>query len=129
MATQKTQKQPSTRQRPPLPPRRKMPVWLRNPLIGLIIFTVGLIMGILFQFVVCAVALGVAVYQLYYRRGRWLWTWLCFLGVALFVLGVYLAMRIELAWFLYFGAWIFVIVAVVGEGSRVFQGASGASTD
>jgi hypothetical protein len=51
-----------------------MPVWLRNPLIGLIIFTFGLGMGILFQFVVCALALGFAVFQVCYRRGLWPWT-------------------------------------------------------
>ena len=43
--------------------------------------------------------------------------------MALYVLGVYLAMHVQPAWFLYFGAWIFVIVALVGEGSRVFHGA------
>jgi small basic protein len=105
-----------------------MPVWLRNLLIGLIIFTIGLILGILFQFVVCALALGVAVFQLWYRRGSWLWTWPCLLAVALYVLGVYLALRHELAWFLYFGAWIFVVVALVGEGSRAVRSTFGAST-
>jgi hypothetical protein len=112
-----------------LPPRRKMPVWLQNTLVGLIVFTVTLGLGIIVQWVICALALGVAVFQLWNRRGRWLWTWLCFLAVALYVLGVYLALRHELAWFLYFGAWIFVIVALVGEGSRAVRRKPGASAD
>ena len=98
-----------------------MPVWLQNTLIGLIIFTVTLGLGIIFQYLFCALALGVAVYQLWNRRGRWLWTWLCFISVALYVLGVYLALRYQPAWFLYFGAWIFVIVALVGEWSRALR--------
>jgi hypothetical protein len=119
----------SEKKRPAPPPRRKMPVWLRNTLIGLIIFTLTLGVGIIFQYLVCALALGVAVFQLWYHRGRWLWTWACFLAVALYVLGVYLAMHYQPAWFFYFGAWIFVIVALVGEGSRAFRSAFGKSAD
>jgi hypothetical protein len=98
-----------------------MPVWLQNTLIGLIIFTLTLGAGIIFQYLVCALALGIAVYQLWNRRARWLWTWTCFIAVALYVGGVYLALHYQLAWFLYFGAWILVIVAIVGEGSRTFR--------
>jgi hypothetical protein len=109
------------RARPALPPRRMMPVWLQNVLIGLIIFTLTLGVAIIFQYVVCALALGIAVYQLWNHRARWLWTWASFIAVGLYVGGVYLALHYQLAWFLYFAAWIFVIVAIVGEGSRTFR--------
>jgi hypothetical protein len=112
-----------------LPPRRMMPVWLQNTLAGLIIFTLTLRMGLLPQFVVCALALGIAVYQLWYRRARLLWTWACFLAVALFLAGVYLTPVYQPLWFLYFGGWIFVIVALVGEGSRVIRRPRQAPTD
>ncbi len=105
-----------------LPPRRSMPAWLRNTLVGLIIFTLTLRMGLLPQYIVCALALGVAVWQIWGRQARWLWTWTTFVAVALFLIGVYLASRTQTAWFLYFGAWIFVIVALVGEGSRAIRG-------
>ena len=139
MATQKTGKKrpagktgPAPKQRParqrppaaerrPLPPRRTMPVWLQNLLIGLVIFTLTLGLGILVQYVICALALGLAVFQLWNRRARWLWTWTSFIAVGLYVLGVFLALRYQPAWFLYFGAWILVIVALVGEGSRAFR--------
>jgi hypothetical protein len=45
------------------------------------------------------------------------------------VLGVYLAFHYEPAWFLYFGAWIFVIVAFAGEGSRRVRALRMASAD
>ena len=107
--------------RPAAPQRRMMPVPLQNVLIGLIIFTLTLGAAIIFQYAICALALGIAVYQLWNHRARWLWTWACFIAVGLYVLGVYLALHYQLAWFLYFGAWIFVIVALVGEGSRTFR--------
>jgi hypothetical protein len=103
------------------PPRPVMPVWLKNTLAGLIIFTLTLGMGLLPQFVVCAVALGAAVLQIWNRQARWRWTWTVFVAVGLFLAGVYLATRTAPAWFLYFGAWIFVIVALVGEGSRAIR--------
>jgi hypothetical protein len=102
-------------------PRPVMPVWLQNTLIGLIIFTLTLRMGLLPQVVVCALALGVAVWQIWGRRARWLWTWTSFVAVGLYLLGVYLATQSAPAWFLYFGAWILVIVAFVGEGSRAVR--------
>ena len=86
-----------------MPPRRTMPVGLQNALVGLIIFTLTLGAGIIFQYIICALALGIAVYQLWNRRARWLWTWMCFLAVALYVLGVYLALHYQPAWFLDFG--------------------------
>ena len=98
-----------------------MPVRLQNTLIGLIIFMFTLGMGIMVQYVLCALALGVAVYQLRKRRARWLWTWACFLAVGLYVLGIVLTFRVQAAWPIYFGAWIFVIVALVGEGSRAIR--------
>jgi hypothetical protein len=104
-----------------------MPVWLQNTLVGLIIFTLTLRMGLLPQFIVCALALGVAAYQLWYRRARWLWTWACFLAVGLYLAGLYLTPVYHPLWFLYFGAWIFVIVALVGEGSRALRRSSGAA--
>ena len=104
-----------------------MPVWLRNTLAGLIIFTLTLRMGLLPQFVVCAFALGVAVLQIWNRRARWLWTWTSFVAVGLFLAGLYLATQTAPAWFLYFGAWIFVIVAFVGEGSRAIRTLRGTS--
>jgi hypothetical protein len=112
-----------TKKRRPVerPPRPVMPVWLRNTLVGLIIFTLTLRMGLLPQFVVCALTLGVAVWQIWARQARWLWTWTSVVAVALFLLGVYLAGQTAPAWFLYFGAWIFVIVAFVGEGSRAIR--------
>ncbi len=115
------QRPASNGRRAALPPRRRMPVWLQNVLIGLIIFTLTLGMAIIFQYVVCALALGVAVYQLWNRRARWLWTWACFIAVGFYLAGVYLALHYQPAWFLYFGAWIFVIVAFVGEGSRAVR--------
>ena len=105
-----------------------MPLWLKNTLAGLIIFTLTLRMGLLPQFIVCAFALGVAVWQIWGRRARWLWTWMSFVAVGLFLAGVYLATQTAPAWFLYFGAWIFVIVAFVGEGSRVVRAMWRAST-
>jgi hypothetical protein len=113
--------------RPATQPRRVMPVWLQNTLAGLIIFTLMLGMGLLPQLIVCALGLGVAVYQLWYRRARWLWTWASFLAVGLFVLGMYLTPLYQPLWFLYFGAWIFVIVALVGEGSRAIRRPRGAA--
>ncbi len=74
-----------------------MPVWLQNMLIGLIIFTLTLGTAIIVQYVVCALALGIAVYQLWNRRARWLWTWMCFIAVGLYVGGVYLALHYQLA--------------------------------
>ena len=62
-----------------------------------------------------------AVYQLWFRRARWLWTWACFLAVGLYLAGLYLTPLYQPLWFLYFGAWIFVIVALVGEGSRAVR--------
>ena len=106
------------RQAASLPPRRTMPVWLQNVLIGLIIFTLTLRLGLLVQYVVCALALGVAVYQIWNRRARWLWTWTVFIAVGLYLAGVVSALHYQPAWFLYFGAWILVIVSLVGEGSR-----------
>jgi hypothetical protein len=103
------------------PSRRMMPVPLQNVLIGLIIFTLTLGVAIIFQYAVCALALGIAVYQLWNHRARWLWTWMCLIAVGLYVVGVYLALHYQFAWFLYFGAWILVIVAAVGEGSRAFR--------
>ena len=111
------------------PPRPVMPVWLKNTLVGLIIFTLTLRMGLLPQLVVCALTLGVAVWQLWGRRAKWLWTWTSFLAVGLYLAGVYLASQTAPAWFLYFGAWIFVIVAFVGEGSRAIRTLRGTSTD
>jgi hypothetical protein len=111
------------------PPRPVMPVWLRNTLVGLIIFTLTLRMGLLPQFIVCALTLGLAVWQIWARQARWLWTWTSLVAVALFLLGVYLAGQIAPAWFLYFGAWIFVIVAFVGEGSRAIRALWGSSAD
>ena len=110
-------------QRPPAPspPRWTMPVPLQNAMIGLIIFMLTLGMGIMVQYVICALALGVAVYQLQKRRARWLWTWACFLAVGLYVVGVVLAFRVPSVWPLYFGAWIFVIAALVGETSRAVR--------
>ncbi len=104
-----------------------MPAWLKNTLAGLIIFTLTLRMGLLPQFVVCALALGVAVWQIWNRRTKWLWTWTIFVAVGLFLAGVYLATQTAPAWFLYFGAWIFVIVALVGEGSRAIRALRGSS--
>ena len=98
-----------------------MPVWLQNTLIGLVIFTLTLRMGPLPQLVVCSLALGVAVYQLWSRRARWFWTWACFVAVGLYLAGLYLTPVYQPMWFLYFGAWIFVIVALVGEGSRAVR--------
>ena len=106
-----------------------MPSWLKHTLAGLIIFTLTLRMGLLPQFIVCALALGVAVLQIWVHRARWLWTWASFIAVGLFVAGVYLASHAAPAWLLYFGAWIFVIVAFVGEGSRAIRGMLGTSTD
>jgi hypothetical protein len=102
-----------------------MPVWLQNTLIGLIIFTLTLRMGLLPQVVVCALALGLAVWQIWGHRARWLWTWTSLVAVGLYLAGVYLAIQTAPAWFLYFGAWIFVIVAFVGEGSRAVRGMRG----
>ncbi len=102
-----------------------MPAWLRNTLVGLVIFTLTLRMGLLPQFVVCALTLGVAVWQIWGRRARWLWTWMSLVAVALFLLGVYLAGQTAPAWFLYFGAWIFVIVALRRRGLTRHQGAAG----
>jgi hypothetical protein len=128
VATNPKKKTSSGRSRParkPQPaaqkPRPVMPVWLKNTLAGLIIFTLTLRMGLLPQFIVCALALGLAVWQIWGHQARWLWTWTIFISVGLFLAGVYLATRTEPAWFLYFGAWIFVIVAFVGEGSRVIR--------
>ena len=118
------QRQPAAR-----PPRPVMPAWLKNTLIGLIIFTLTLRMGPLPQLVVCALTLGVAVWQLWGRRAKWLWTWTSFLAVGLYLAGVYLASQTAPAWFLYFGAWIFVIVTFVGEGSRAIRTLRGTSTD
>jgi hypothetical protein len=98
-----------------------MPVWLQNTLIGLIIFTLTMRTGLLLQFVVCALALGIAVHQLWHHRARWLWTWACFLAVGLLVAGLFLAPVYRPLWLLYFGAWVFVIVALVGEGSRAIR--------
>ena len=120
MATQKETGRSDDRQAAP-PSRRVMPVWLQNTLAGLILFTLTLRMGLLPQFVVSSLALGVAVYQLWNRRARWLWTWACFLAVALMLAGVYLTPLYQPLWFLYFVAWIFVIVALVGEGSRALR--------
>jgi hypothetical protein len=106
-----------------------MPVWLKNTLAGLIIFTLTLRMGLLPQYVVCALALGVAALQIWGHRARWLWTWLCFIAVGCYLVGVYLATQTTSAWFLYFGAWIFVIVVFVGEGSRAIRAFWGAATD
>jgi hypothetical protein len=103
-------------------------VWLKNTLAGLIIFTFTLRLGLLPQFIVCALALGVAVFQIWNHRAGWLWTWTSFVAVGLFLVGVYLATRSAPAWFLYFGAWIFVIVAFVGEGSRAIRATWRAST-
>ena len=109
-------------------PRPVMPVWLQNTLIGLIIFTLTLRMGLLPQVFICAFALGLAVWQIWGRRARWLWTWASFVAVGLYLAGVYLAAQTAPAWFLYFGAWIFVIVAFVGEGSRAVRALWRAST-
>jgi len=109
-------------------PRPVMPVWLQNTLIGLIIFTLTLRMGLLPQVVVCALALGVAVWQIWGHRARWLWTWTSLVAVGLYLAGVYLASQTAPGWFLYFGAWIFVIVAFVGEGSRAVGTLRGTST-
>jgi hypothetical protein len=128
--TTAARKRPAPKRRPAdRPPRPVMPVWLQNTLIGLIIFTLTLRMGLLPQFVVCALALGVAVWQIWGRRARWLWTWTSFLAVGLYLAGVYLAGQTAPAWFLYFGAWIFVIVAFVGESSRAVRGPRGTPTD
>ena len=140
MATNKKtttgQARPARKQRPAeqtpsaeRPQRPVMPLWLKHTLAGLIIFTVTLRMGVLPQVVVCALALGVAVWQIWGRRARWLWTWASFIAVGLYLAGVYLAGQIAPAWFLYFGAWIFVIVAFVGESSRAIRRVFGASTD
>ena len=86
-----------------------------------IIFTLTLRTGLLPQVVVCALALGVAVWQIWGHRARWLWTWASLIAVGLYLVGVYLASQTAPAWFLYFGAWIFVIVAFVGEGSRAVR--------
>ena len=122
-------KQPPAEQRPPAerPQRPVMPLWLKHTLAGLIIFTLTLRMGVLPQVVVCALALGVAVWQIWGRRGKWLWTWASFIAVGLFLAGVYLAGQTAPAWFLYFGAWIFVIVAFVGESSRAIRWVFGKS--
>jgi peptidoglycan/LPS O-acetylase OafA/YrhL len=96
-----------------------LPVWLQNTLIGLVIFVLG--SGWMPQYLVCALALGVAVWQLRHRRAAWLWTGASFAAAGLFVLGAVLAIRYEPLWPIYFGAWVFVIVALVGEGSRVFR--------
>ena len=133
MATQKKTKsgpaRPAPKRTPAArPPRPVMPVWLRNTLVGLIIFTLTLRTGLLPQFVLCALTLGLAVWQLWGHQARWLWTWTSFLAVGLYVAGVYLATQTAPAWFLYFGAWIFVIVAFVGEGSRAIRKLRGTST-
>ena len=98
-----------------------MPGWLKDTLVGLVIFTLTLRMGLLPQLVVCAFALGVAVWQIWGRRSRFLWTWASFAAVALYLVGFYLTTRYAPMWYLYFGAWIFVIVAFVGEGSRALK--------
>ena len=118
------QRQPAER-----PQRPVMPLWLKHTLAGLIIFTLTLRMGVLPQVVVCALALGVAVWQIWGRRARWLWTWASFIAVGLYLAGVYLAGQTAPGWFLYFGAWIFVIVAFVGESSRAIRWMFGAVTD
>ncbi|HEY5169529.1 MAG TPA: hypothetical protein VIK03_09080 [Thermoleophilia bacterium] len=137
MATQKTTKKrttsgparPAPKREPAAKrPRPVMPVWLQNTLIGLIIFTLTLRLGLLPQVVVCALALGLAVWQIWGHRARWLWTWTSLVAVGLYLLGVYLATQTAPAWFLYFGAWIFVIVAFVGEGSRAVRGTRGTTT-
>ena len=139
MATQKKtttgQARPAPDQRPAerrqpaeRPQRPVMPLWLKHTLAGLIIFTLTLRMGVLPQVVVCALALGVAVWQIWGRRAGWLWTWASFIAVGLYLTGVYLASQTAPAWFLYFGAWIFVIVAFVGESSRAIRWVFGTST-
>jgi len=105
-----------------------MPLWLKHALAGLIIFTLTLKMGLLPEVVVCALALGVAVWQIWGRRARWLWTWASLIAVALYLAGVYLASQTAPAWFFYFGAWIFVIVAFVGESSRAIRWMFGAAS-
>ncbi len=128
----RTQPAPDRRpasENPPAAPRPRpvMPVWLKNTLAGLIIFTLTLRMGLLPQFVVCALALGLSVLQIWNRQAKWLWTWTIFVAVGLFLAGLYLATQTAPAWFLYFGAWIFVIVALVGEGSRAIRTLRGSS--
>ena len=136
MATKKTTKKKATpgqtrpgskpgtaqkRQQASPRPRPKMPGWLKSTLVGLVIFTLTLTTGPLPQVFVCALALGVAVWQLWGRRSRFLWTWACFAAVALYLVGFYLTTRYAPMWYLYFGAWIFVIVAFVGEGRRALR--------
>jgi hypothetical protein len=68
------------------------------------------------------------VWQIWGHRARWLWTWTSLVAVGLYLAGVYVASQTAPGWFLYFGAWIFVIVAFVGEGSRAVGTLRGTST-
>jgi len=109
------------RPRPAAPPRPVMPRWLKYTLAGLILFTLTLRTGPLVPLLVCAFALGLGVWQLWQHRARMWWTGALFLAVGLYVLGIFLAHWYQPLWFFFFGAWIFVIVAVVAEGGRSME--------
>ena len=73
------------------------------------------------QLIVCALALGFAVWQLSQRQFRLWWTGAMCAAVGLYVVGLYLAITFASLWLLYFGCWILVIVTLVAEGGRSFE--------
>ena len=102
-------------------PRPLMPRWLKYTLAGLILFTVTLRTGPLIPLLVCAFALGLGVWQLWQRRARMWWTGAMFLAVGLYVLGMFLMRWYAPLWWLFFAAWIFVIVTLVAEAGRSME--------
>ena len=114
-------KPPASRPKPAAPPRPVMPRWLKYTLAGLILFTVTLRTGPLIPLLVCAFALGLGVWQLWQRRARMWWTGAMFLAVGLYVLGMFLMRWYAPLWWLFFAAWIFVIVTLVAEAGRSME--------
>jgi hypothetical protein len=98
-----------------------MPRWFKYTLAGLVLITATLRTSAIIPLLVCAFALGLGVWQLWQHRARMWWTGAMFLAVGLCVLGLVLARWYEPLWFLYFVAWIFVIVSLVAEAGRSME--------
>jgi hypothetical protein len=98
-----------------------MPRWFKYTLAGLVLFTATLRTSAIIPLLVCAFALGLGVWQLWQHRARMWWTGAMFLAVGLYVLGLVLVRWYEPLWFLYFAAWIFVIVSLVAEAGRSME--------